>query len=177
MRRIAGLAIAGLLVLTGCSEEAAPAASGTPGTPGSSGAASPSPSSTPPADPRAVRTPADFTVTGIDCGLLDQRADPEVPEPPDGFATADRCVANALRTGQGATFRLISESAEGEPVFARFAVEGPGRLVITEDHRGILASAIDTRVKTCTEARSLSAQGSCTAVDTPRGNEDGTADG
>lgn len=178
MRTVAVVVAAGLLLLGGCSDEApsaAPSAGPTAGPtagPDPSAAASPT---APDSAPTDAPTPEDFVAAGIDCGLLDQTAQAARDDaaPSDGaFADADRCMANALRSGQGATFRLITESLEGEPIFARFSVEGPGRLLITEDHRAVIASPIDRRTKTCTAARSLTDQGPCSTVDEDR-NGDG----
>ncbi|MDP9821399.1 hypothetical protein [Nocardioides massiliensis] len=154
----------GLCVLGGCSDSGAPEADPTPGARTSAG-----PSSAAPTTPDPTAAPSGFVVTGIDCGLLDQRRDAAEDGATDGFADSDRCVANALATGQPATFRLVTESLEGEAVFALFTVEGPGQLTITEDHRAVLVSEIDERVKTCTGARSLSAQGTCETRDVARG--------
>lgn len=165
MRTVAVVVTVGLLVLGGCSDADAPEADPTP-----SARTSPGSPNTAPTAPDPGATPSDFVVTGIDCGLLDQRRDGTGTDEgaDDGFADSDRCVANALATGQAATFRLVTESLEGEAVFALFAVEGPGRLTITEDHRAVLVSEIDERVKTCTGARSLSAQGTCETRDVTR---------
>lgn len=171
VRMVAMVVATGLLVLTGCSGGENPTSDPDPSTAGSptdpSGSPSASPSAVP--APGEAPTPTDFVATGIDCGLLDQRL--ATTDAEDGFDVADRCVANALRTGQSATFRLVTESLDGEALFALFAVDGPGRLTITEDHRAVLLSEIDERVKTCTDARSLSAQGNCTTREVPRGSD------
>lgn len=177
-RRIAVVALAGALVLGGCSGDAdEPAAGPSPSASPSDGPSPDSSASPSPGDPTAGPgvLPADFTVTGIDCGLLDTRLDvpgstgaqgPDAEA--DAFAAGDLCLGNALRTGQAATFRLVSATMEGDPVFASFVVDGIGSLTITEDHRGVLVSDIDRRTKTCTAARGLNNQGACEVVEEPR---------
>lgn len=170
-------AFAGVLVVlastAGCSSDDEPQASPSP----DATATSPSPSaSEEPADPEPGtgepgedETPADFTVVGLDCGLLDQtdvEADPADQD--ETLAAGELCIANALRTGQSATFRLITSGLEVDPVYATYVVEGPGRLTITEDHAAVLVSGVDRRTKRCTEARGLQEQGNCTTQEDRR---------
>ena len=170
----AGRAVAVLAVLTvlgaGCSDgepEAAPSAEPTPdASPGTGASGAPSQTPTEPGD---EATPEGFEVVGIDCGLLDQTdlsADQETQD--ETLAAGELCIANALRTGQPATFRLVTSGLEVDPVYATYVVEGPGELTITEDHRAVVVSGVDSRTKRCTEARGLQEQGNCTTQEDRR---------
>lgn len=168
--RTAALVVVVAGLTAGCSgdgddPEAAPSASPTE-------SASPSPDAADPTgtpDPGDDATPQGFAVVGIDCGLLDQTdtaADPETQD--ETLAAGELCIANALRTGQTATFRLITSGLEVDPVYATYVVEGPGELTITEDHRAVVVSGVDQRTKRCTEARGLQEQGNCTTQEDRR---------
>ncbi|MDP3969421.1 MAG: hypothetical protein Q8Q02_14215 [Nocardioides sp.] len=165
-------AVAGVLAVlaAGCSgddePEAAPRADPTASSPSPSASEEPTGS---PTEPGEGGTPAGFEVVGIDCGLLDQTdAEAEPGSQDDTLAAGELCIANALRTGQSATFRLITSGLEVDPVYATYVVEGPGELTITEDHGAVVVSGVDRRTKRCTEARGLQEQGNCTTQEDRR---------